>query len=65
VNKSLILNLIPRHYRLSPVKLVRNQRLASSRVAALVKDSSTANISRFENLRDQVACFPEFGGIGE
>ncbi|XP_026749427.2 transferrin-like [Galleria mellonella] len=56
--------LARQHYRLSPVKLVQNTRTSASRVAAFVKETSAqANITRFENLRDKVACFPEFGGI--
>ncbi|XP_059044831.1 transferrin-like [Achroia grisella] len=56
--------LARQHYSLSPVKLVQNTRVDASRVAAFVKESSAqANITRFENLRDKVACFPEFGGI--
>ncbi|RVE46379.1 hypothetical protein evm_009002 [Chilo suppressalis] len=51
------------HFRLSPVKLVQNLRDSTSRIAALVKESVTNEISRFENLRDKVACFPEFGGL--
>ncbi|KAM3956833.1 transferrin [Aphomia sociella] len=56
--------LARQHYRLSPVKLVQNTNAAASRVAAFVKETSAqANVTRFENLRDKVACFPEFGGI--
>ncbi|XP_064075815.1 transferrin-like [Vanessa tameamea] len=54
------------HYRLSSVKLVQNSRsnpLAFTRVAALLRESSTQSITRFENLRGKKACFPEFGGI--
>ncbi|CAG9789826.1 unnamed protein product [Diatraea saccharalis] len=51
------------HFRLTPVKLVQNPSASSSRVAVLVKESATNEISRFENLRDKVACFPEFGGL--
>ncbi|XP_028173245.1 transferrin-like, partial [Ostrinia furnacalis] len=55
--------LARRHYNLSPVKLVQNSRGASSRVATLIKSSAAENITRFENLRDRVACFPEYGSI--
>lgn len=36
-----------------------------SKVLALIKESSKNSISRFENLRDKNACFPEYGGIGK
>ncbi|GBP81943.1 Transferrin [Eumeta japonica] len=48
-------------YNLSPVMLLENQHAMLSRVAALVRN--TSDITRFENLRDRKACFPEFGGI--
>ncbi|KAJ2939485.1 hypothetical protein O0L34_g6306 [Tuta absoluta] len=52
------------HYNLSPVKLVQNARSDATRIAAFVRESSAQNnISRFENLREARACFPEFGGI--
>ncbi|XP_072941383.1 transferrin-like [Epargyreus clarus] len=55
------------HFNLSPVKLVQNSRnnpAAFSRVAALVKETvAQTEVTRFENLRDKRACFPEFGGI--
>ncbi|CAG5036906.1 unnamed protein product [Parnassius apollo] len=54
------------NYKLSALKLVQNTRsnpAAFSRVAALIKDSSQTEISRFENLRGKKACFPEFSGI--
>lgn len=61
--------LLSRHYSLSPVKLFQNSRSnprSMSRVVALVKETSAqSEITRFENLRDKQACFPEFGGIGE
>ncbi|KPJ15423.1 Transferrin [Papilio machaon] len=54
------------HYQLSALKLVQNTRsdpAAFSRVVALIKDSAQENITRFENLRNKKACFPEYGGI--
>lgn len=57
--------LARQHYKLSPVKLVQNAPADASRIAAFVKESSvaTSNITRFENLKDKVACFPEYGGL--
>ncbi|KAJ8704110.1 hypothetical protein PYW07_013404 [Mythimna separata] len=57
--------LARQHFQLTPVKLVQNERADASRIAAFVKESSvlTSNITRFENLRDKVACFPEYGGL--
>ncbi|XP_053623246.1 transferrin-like [Plodia interpunctella] len=53
-----------KNYRLSAVKLVQNARATASRVAAFVKETTAqSNVTRFENLRDKVACFPEYGGI--
>ncbi|XP_045540913.1 transferrin [Papilio machaon] len=54
------------HYQLSALKLVQNTRsdpAAFSRVVALIKDSAKEDITRFENLRNKKACFPEYGGI--
>ncbi|KAF9800186.1 hypothetical protein SFRURICE_002872 [Spodoptera frugiperda] len=53
------------HYQLTPVKLIQNQPINATRIAAFVKESSvvSGNVSRFENLRDRNACFPEFGGL--
>lgn len=53
------------HFKLTPVKLVQNAQADAYRVAAFVKESAVAssNITRFENLRDRKACFPEFGGL--
>ncbi|XP_041968118.1 transferrin-like [Aricia agestis] len=55
------------HYKLSSVKLVQNSRnnpAAFSRVAALLKETTTqTNVTRFENLRGRRACFPEYSGI--
>ncbi|CAH0698429.1 unnamed protein product [Spodoptera exigua] len=57
--------LARQHYQLTPVKLVQNTRANATRIAAFVKESSvgSGNLSRFENLRDKNACFPEFGGL--
>ncbi|XP_060809296.1 transferrin [Amyelois transitella] len=53
-----------KNYRLSAVKLVQNTRANASRIAAFVKEASAqSNVTRFENLRDKVACFPEYGGL--
>ncbi|KAG6463178.1 hypothetical protein O3G_MSEX013719 [Manduca sexta] len=52
------------NYNLAPVKMVQNGRAAQSRIAAFVKEAAAQeNITRFENLRDKNACFPEFGGL--
>ncbi|KAL0808425.1 hypothetical protein ABMA28_012890 [Loxostege sticticalis] len=55
--------LARRHFNLSPVKLTTITRDAASRVATLIKASAADSITRFENLRDKVACFPEYGSI--
>ncbi|CAH1641971.1 unnamed protein product [Spodoptera littoralis] len=57
--------LARQHYQLTPVKLVQNQFANATKIAAFVKESSVAsgNLTRFENLRDKNACFPEFGGL--
>ncbi|KAF9801204.1 hypothetical protein SFRURICE_016216 [Spodoptera frugiperda] len=57
--------LARQHYQLTPVKLIQNQPINATRIAAFVKESSvvSGNVSRFENLRDRNACFPEFGGL--
>ncbi|CAH0730518.1 unnamed protein product, partial [Brenthis ino] len=59
--------LTRQHFRLSPVKLIQNSRsnaAAFSRIVALLRETSASNdITRFENLRNRKACFPEFGGI--
>ncbi|KAJ8705794.1 hypothetical protein PYW08_012840 [Mythimna loreyi] len=57
--------LARQHFQLTPVKLVQNAQADASRIAAFVKESAvqTSNITRFENLRDKIACFPEYGGL--
>ncbi|XP_026318493.1 transferrin-like [Hyposmocoma kahamanoa] len=54
------------HYNLSSVKLVQNSfnnENSTSRVAAFIKNSQANEITRFENLRNKRACFPEYGGL--
>lgn len=40
-------------------------RTQTSKVLAIIKEINNSSITRFENLRDKNACFPEYGGIGK
>ncbi|XP_077289434.1 transferrin-like [Arctopsyche grandis] len=56
--------LARKYYNVTAILYHETSKAMSSKVFALIKESSKNQITRFENLKDKNACFPEYGGIG-